>query len=419
MTTSIFEMKIAAKPKVFFVAVAALLEDGEALSLAHIGLDPERLASAVDAWRGSGADEENALDELTKAVARSDLPPEEVRPYADALARRQARAPYGGSLADFSEGSMTDRALRGPAAEVWLACSASKFNVEDAWAALALNEAAQAVAIAHPEILFSQAIAINETPHFQLRFGSKDSQALSPDLLQSFVERLANTGNVEAGEDALQFATDGLQALAKRGAWEQARVLARHAIKALMQDPSLDTAGSATGELVCFAANEQGILLAELAAAACSIRLNTEDVSASWRGDTPHCFIYAPNGNGGLRLPGNGDPDSDRSISLADYALACGEGSPIQKSSHMDADPNSFSHELATLAGELRRQGLAEAIEARGTPQAVRRLVEKQNEIEAKTATWRQSDIAAQWEMLHVMEASEAPRAPSKASMRI
>lgn len=419
MTISLFETKIAAKPKAFFVAVAALLEDGNAVSLAQIGLEPERLACAVDASNDSDVDEENALDQLTRAMARSDLPAEEVRPYAEALARRQNRLPWGGRVADFSEGSMTNRALGGPAAEVWLACSASTFNVEDAWEALALSEAAQAAAIAHPEILFAQAISINELPSFQLRFGSQSSQVLSADLLQSFVEQLANTGAQEAKEDALQFATDGLQALAKRGAWDQARALARHAINALVQDPFLDTAGSAAGDLACFAANEQGILLAELARAASRLRLRAENVSASWRGESPHCFIYAPNGNGGLRLPGYGCSDSDRSISLADYALAFGEGPPLQKSSHIEADANCFSHELAALAAELRRQGLAEAIEARGTPKAIRCLAEKQNAIEAGKGNWRQAEFSAEWEMLHVMESSEPPKAASKASMRM
>lgn len=420
MSMSIFEAKLAGKPKGFFLAAAALLEDQQAQSLADIGLDAERLAEVVDAWRGFDLDVQEALDELTKAVALSDLPAEEVRPYADALARRQEKMRHvfhGDKLADFQEGSLTSRVLGGRAAAVWLACPASLFAAEDAWPALSGNALAEAAALANPEILFDQAIEQGEHPSFKRKFG-RQSPTASAELLKGFVERLANSGGPEGAEDALIFAANSLDELARLEQWSQGIELARHAIKALVNDATLDRAGEAAGDLALFAAKDAAAL-AELASAADNIRLCLDERPGMGTISTQrHGFVWAPNGVGGLRFPCSGEEDS---ISLADYALAFGEGPPAQKNAHAEARSDQFSPELAALAGELRRQGLAAAIEARGTIEAARALIECQNAFEAgKIGAGEARETARTgWARLYLMEAAESPKAPSRTSMRI
>lgn len=415
---TIFETKLSAKPRAFFLAVAALLADGDVRSLKEIGLDSTRLAAAVDALRGSDSEVAEALDEMTKAIAGANLEPFETQPYADALARRQEKDPYGDRLADFSGDWMTAAALGGRSAAVWLSCAASKFCVADAWPALAANPAAQEAAIKHPEVLFDQAIKSREAPCF--RFRGKSSAMLSPSLFLAFAERLSQSENMDEREAGLRFATEALDGLKSHGAMDQARALAFHAIgvHASQEGAELDCAGELAGALVCFASGDGGDVLKSLALASATARLYPTSHAVVRKGSSRYSFIFAPNGRGGINFPAIEGQEGELSFSLADYALAFGHSPVIQPQNCSSATPGLFSRELGILATEIRRLGLAKAIEARGTPAALLRLALAQHAIEFGEMG-AQREASAGWEQFLLLEASEPARAPSKAALRV
>lgn len=413
---TIFETKLSAKPRAFFLAVAALLADGDVGSLEEIGLDSKRLAGAVDALRGSDSGVAEALDEMTMAIAGSNLAPIETQPYADALERRQKKDPYGDRLADFSNDWMTGAVLGGKSAAVWLACGASKFCAGDAWPALAANPAAQEAAIKHPEILFDQAIKSGEEPCF--RFRGTSSSMLSPSLFVAFAERQSQSDDRGQRESGLRFASEALAELVTHGAKEQARALARHAISvhASPSSAGLDSSGGFIGSLTCFACEDGGDILRDLAMASDDARIFP--CPTRQKAAVAYSFVFAPNGRGGINLPESCGADEELSFSLADYALAFGDGPVIQPQNCSSACPDLFSPELATLAAEIRRLGLADAIEARGTPAALRRLAMLQHAMESGEEGLA-SEASTAWEEFMMLEASEVARAPSRATLRV
>lgn len=419
MRQSLFEKKLSASPRPFFLAAAAMILDGAISSLSEIGLDAGRLSAVVDAARGSDPDLTNALDMLTSAISGSRLPPSEVQPYADALARRRALNPYGPAMADFSSPWETEAILRGPASQVWLSCSAAEFSPQAAWAALADNPAAQESAIAHPEILLDQAINAGELPF--IGQGSPASatlcKKLSAKLLAALAERMGSSEDSDDREAGARFACGALEILADQGQNEKAEAMARHAIKALSLESTLDPGGELLGQLATFAMGNEKTL-AELARAASAIRI-LPSVHAGRRVEDPsHGFVFAPSGHGGLSFP-QCLPGMDESFfTLAEYALAFGNGpDPDPMARKRSSNPDKFSPELEALSTKMRELGVAEAVEARGTPEALRELVMIQQAIDAGTQDPGRGSAAL--EAYAMMAQSSAPNSLNRARMRV
>ena len=416
---SLFERRLSASPRPFFLAAAALILDGQIASLAEIGLDAERIASVVDAMRGSDSDQADALDSLTSAISASRLPASDVQPYADALARRRALDPYGHFPADFFQSWDTEAALGGPAAQVWLSCAASKFSAQDAWTALANNPAAQEGAIAHPEILMDQAINAGELPCIGQggRWSARQCEKLSARLLAALAERMATSEDPEDREAGARFACCSLEALSKHGQCEKAQVLARGAIKAFSMESTLDPAGELVGELAKFAMGNEEILT-ELASAASAIGILPVTHSGFGFGEKEHGFVFAPSGHGGLNFPKFLPGMKESFFSLAELALAFGDGPhPNSGSGSPGKNQELFSPELAALAAKMRELGLVEAIEASGTPKALRELVEIQRAIQAGDSEVGQGDAAM--EAYAIMSQSSAPTSQKRTRLRV
>lgn len=419
MQQSLFEKKLSASPRPFFLAAAAMILDGAIRSLSEIGLDAGRLAAVVDVARGSDSDLANALDMLTSAISGSRLPPSEVQPYADALARRRALDPYGPAMADFSSPWDTEAILRGPAAQVWLSCSAAGFSPQAAWAALADNPAAQESAIAHPEILLDQAINAGELPFFGqgASASAKQCQKLSVRLLAALAERMGSSEDSDDREAGVRFACGALEKLAEQGQNEKAEALARHAIKALSQDSTLDPGGELLGQLAIFAMSNEETLV-ELARAACAIRILPNSHSGRRVEDPKHGFVFAPSGHGGLAFPQCLPGMAESFFTLAEYALAFGNGpDPDPMARKLSSNPDKFSPELEALSAKMRELGVAEAVEARGTPQALRELVMIQQAIEAGIQDPARGLAAL--EAYAMMAQSSPPNSHNRARLRV